>query len=238
MTPRRHPVPVVQASAFRGFRFPPEAMLLAVRWQLRFGLSSRDPEELLAERAIQVDHLSLFRWGQRFPPPVIEAGRPWRPAAGSRWFGDETDLKVAGRWRYRYRAVDQPGQVIDAHLSARGDVAAARRFLTAALASHPEPAEVVSDLAPALAQVIADLLAEVFPNTRCHANNPLECDHARLKARLRPMRGLNTDRTAGVVVRGHGFIHHLRRHHYQLGTYAAAARLTVAAAIEERARAM
>ena len=58
MTPRRHPVPVVQASAFRGFRFPPEAILLAVRWYLRFGLSYPDLEELLAERAIQVDHLS------------------------------------------------------------------------------------------------------------------------------------------------------------------------------------
>jgi len=201
-------------------------------------LSCPDLDELLAERAIQVDHLSLLRWGQRFPPPVIEAGRPWRPAAGSRWFGDETYLKVAGRWRYRYRAVDQPGQVIDAHLSARGDVAAARRFLTAALASHPEPAEVVTDLAPALAQVIADLLAEVFHHTRCCANNPLECDHARLKARLRPMRGLTTDRTAGVVVRGHAFIQHLRRHHYQLGTYGAAAQLTVAAAFDELARAM
>ena len=151
---------------------------------------------------------------------------------------DETYLKVAGRWRYLYRAVDQPGQVIDVHLSARGDVAAARRFLTAALASYPEPAEVVSDLAPALAQVVADLLAEVFHDTRCHADNPLECDHARLKARLRPMRGLTTDRTAGVVVRGHAFIHNLRRHHYQLGTYGAAAQLTVAAAFDERARAM
>jgi len=87
VTPRRHPVPVVQASAFRGFRFPPKAILLAVRWYLRFGLSYPDLEELLAERAIQVDHLSLFRWGQRFPPPVIEAGRPWRRAAGSRWLG-------------------------------------------------------------------------------------------------------------------------------------------------------
>ena len=201
-------------------------------------MSCPDLEELLAERAIQVDHLSLFRWGQRFPPPVIEAGRPWRPAAGSRCFGDQTDLKVAGRWRHPYRAVDQHGQVIDVPVSARGDVAAARRFLTAALASHPEPAEVVTDLAPALAQVIADLLAEVIHHTRCHANNPLECDHARLKARLRPMRGLNTDRTAGVVVRGHAFIHNLGRHHYQLGAYAAAARLTVAAAFDELARAM
>jgi transposase-like protein len=80
-------VPVVQASAFRGFRFPPKAILLAVRWYLPFGLSYPDLDELLAERAIQVDHLSLLRWGQRFPPPVIEAGRPWRRAAGSRWLG-------------------------------------------------------------------------------------------------------------------------------------------------------
>jgi transposase-like protein len=128
--------------------------------------------------------------------------------------------------------VDQPGQVIDVNVSARRD-AAARRFFTAALASHPEPAEVVTDLAPALARVTADLLPGAFHNTKCHANNRLECDHGRLKARLRP-----TDRTAGVVVRGHAFIRNLRCHHYELGTYAAAAQLTVAAAFDELARAM
>jgi transposase-like protein len=201
-------------------------------------LSYRDLEELLAEGGIQVDHVSLFCWVQRFTPLVIEAGRPCRHAAGSRWLVDETHVKVAGRWRDLDRAVDQPGQVIDVHVSARRDVAAARRLFTAALACNPEPAEVVSDLAPALAQVIADLLAEVFHNTKGHANNRVECDHGRLKARLRPMRGVKTDGTAGVAVRGHAFIHNLRRHHYQLGTYAAAAQLTVAAAFDQLARAM
>jgi transposase-like protein len=175
---------------------------------------------------------------QRFTPPVIEAGRRWRHAAGGRWLVDETYLKVAGRWRYPYRAVDQHGQVIDVHLSAGGDVAAARRVVTAALACHPERAEVVTDLAPALAHVITDLLPEAFHNTKCHANDRVECDHGRLKARLRPRRGVETDGKAGVVVRGHAFFQNLRRHHYELGTYAVAAQLTVAAAFDELARAM
>ena len=67
VTPRRRPVPVVQASAFGGFRFPPEAILLAVRWYLRFGLSCPDLEELLAERAIQVDHVSRATTGGSKP---------------------------------------------------------------------------------------------------------------------------------------------------------------------------
>jgi transposase-like protein len=53
-------------SAFAGFRFPPEVIVLTVRWYLRFGLSYRDVEELLAERGVRVDHVSVFRWVQRF----------------------------------------------------------------------------------------------------------------------------------------------------------------------------
>jgi hypothetical protein len=72
-------------SGFVGFRFPPEVILLAVRWYLRYGLSYRDLEELLAERGIEVDHVTLYRWVQRFTP-VIDAARPvgtWRGIAGS-----------------------------------------------------------------------------------------------------------------------------------------------------------
>jgi hypothetical protein len=115
-------------SVFAGFRFPPEVISLAVRWYLRYGLSYRDVEELLAERGITVYHVSVYRWVQRFTPEFIEAARPCRHAPGDRWFVDETYLKVTGTWTYLYRAVDQHGQVIDVLLSTRRDLAAARRF--------------------------------------------------------------------------------------------------------------
>ena len=66
----------VASTAFAGFRFPPEVITLAVRWYLRFGLSYRDVEELLAERGVKADHVSIFRWVQRFTPLLAEAARP------------------------------------------------------------------------------------------------------------------------------------------------------------------
>ena len=66
---------VTASASFAGFRFPPEVILLAVRWYLRFGLSYRDVEELLAERGIDVDHVTLYRWAQRFTPMLIDAAR-------------------------------------------------------------------------------------------------------------------------------------------------------------------
>ena len=122
-------------SVFSGFRFPPEVISLAVRWYLRYGLSYRDVEELLAERGITVDHVTVCRWVQRFTPEFIEAARPCRHSPGDRWFVDETCVKVAGKWTYLYRAGDQHDQVIDVLLSVRRDLAAARRFFTWALAS-------------------------------------------------------------------------------------------------------
>jgi len=62
---------------------------VAVRWYLRYGLSYRDVEELLAERGIAVDHVSVYRWVQRFTPLFADAARPCRHAAGDRWFVDE-----------------------------------------------------------------------------------------------------------------------------------------------------
>ena len=122
-----------RTSVFAGFRFPWEVISVAVRWYLRYGLSYRDVEELLAERGVTVDHVTVYRRVQRFAPELIEAARPCRHAPGDRWFVDETYLKVAGKWTYLYRAVDQHGQVIDVLLSVHRDLAAARRFFTRTL---------------------------------------------------------------------------------------------------------
>jgi IS6 family transposase len=219
-------------SAFSGFRFPPEVIVLAVRWYLRYGLSYRDVEELLAERGVEVDHVTLFRWVQRFTPFLVDAARPCRHAVSGRWFVDETYVKVAGVWRYVYRAVDDEGQVIDVYVSPRRDIAAARRFFTTAITANGTPDEVVTDLAQALATVIEEVAQDAFHNTDQYANNRVECDHGRLKARLRPMRGLKTDRTATVVIAGHAFMQNVRRGHYELGVEAEP-RVRVRAAFNE-----
>ena len=113
---------------FAGFRFPREVIAVAVRCYLRYGLSYRDVEGLLAERGVTVNHVTVYRWMQRFTPEFIEAARLCRHIPGDRWFVDETYVKVSGRWTYLYRAIDQHGQVIDVLLSVRRDLAAARRF--------------------------------------------------------------------------------------------------------------
>ena len=113
---RRHSRLPVPRSSFAGFRFPPDVIVVAVRWYLRYGLSYRDVEELLAERGITVDHVSIYRWVQRFTLLLIDAARPLRYAPGDRWFVDETYVKIAGRWVYLYRAIDQFGQVVDVRL--------------------------------------------------------------------------------------------------------------------------
>jgi transposase, IS6 family len=167
-----------------GFRFPPDVIVLAVRWYLRFGLSYRDVEELLAEGGIEVDHVTVYRWVLRFTPLLVEAARPCRHAVGDRWQVDETYVDVAGQWRYVYRAIDQVGQVIDVFVATRRDATAARRFFERAIGTTKvRPAEVTTDR------------TLVYPAVLEYANNRVEADHGRLKAWLRPMRAASS-RTA------------------------------------------
>ena len=170
-------------SAFAGFRFPAEVITVAVRWYLRYGLSYRDVEELLAERGVEVDHVTVYRWVQRFTPLFADAARFARHSPGDRWFVDETYVKVNGVWRYVYRAVDQHGQVIDVLVSARRDGEAARRFFHRALTTlKVTPIEVVTDAAPVYPRVLDELVPAAWHHVEQYANNRIEADHSRLKS--------------------------------------------------------
>ena len=204
-------------SAFAGFRFPPEVIVLAVRWYLRFGLSYRDVEELLAERGSRSTMSRVYRWVQRFTPLLAEAARPCRHAVGDRWYVDETYVKVAGQWRYVYRAIDQFGQVIDVFVSARRDTKAARRFFERAVGttkvrrSRSSPTE--QPTTRSCWRSCCRRRGTEPSSTPTTGSRPTT---GGLKARLRPMRGLKQDRSARVIIAGHAFVQNLRRGHYEL----------------------
>ena len=127
-------------------------------------------------------------------------------------------MKVAGAWTYLYRAVDQYGQVIDILLAGRRDLAAARRFFTRALRAGTIPAEVTTDRAHVYPRVLDELVPSALHIVEQYANNPVEADHGRLKARLRPMRGLKRHRSARILAAGHAFVQNLRRGHCDIAT--------------------
>jgi transposase-like protein len=160
----------------RGFPLPARDNHGRSALYLRYGLSYRDVEELLAERGIEVDHVTVFRWVQRFTPLVIDTARPCRHSPGDRWFADETYVKVAGRWVYLYRAIDQFGQVIDVLVSEKRDLAATRRFFIRALRHGTHPTEVTTDRAQAYPRVLDELLptaCHVMRNTRITPSKPI-----------------------------------------------------------------
>jgi transposase-like protein len=236
-TRRPRPAPIAH-SAFAGFRFPPDVIVLAVRWYLRFGLPYRDVEELLIERGVEVGHVTIYRWVQRFTPLLADAARPCRHTVGSRWWVDETYVKVASRWRYVYRAVDQSGQVIDVLVSSRRDAKAARRFFQRAISTTKiTPVEVVTDHAPVYPGVLEELAPDAWHRTDQYANNRVEADHGRLKAWLGPMRGLKQDRSARIVIAGHAFVQNVRRGCYEVAVEEPANR-RVAVAFDEFALAI
>jgi hypothetical protein len=109
-------------------------ILLAVGWYLRFSLSYRDVEELLAERGLRADHVTIWRWVQRYAPELERRLRSRLNSTNDSWRVDETYIRVKGKWVYLYRAVDSTGATIDFLLSAKRDTAAAKRFLAKALA--------------------------------------------------------------------------------------------------------
>jgi len=124
-----------QQSPFKWRHFEAEIILLCVRWYLRYSLSYRDLEEMMAERGLAVDHTTIYRWVQRYAPELEQRSRPHLKATNDSWRVDETYIKIKGTWTYLYRAVDSEGNTLEFLLSPTRDAEAAKRFLIKALHS-------------------------------------------------------------------------------------------------------
>jgi transposase-like protein len=125
-------------------------------------------------------------------------------------------VKVAGRWTYLYRAVDEFGQIIDVLVSTRRNADAARAFFACAATFGPAPVEVSSDRAPVYPPHHRRARPGGTARLRAVRHNAVEADHGRLKARLGAMRGMKTIGSLRTIAAGHAFVQNLRRGHYEL----------------------
>ena len=180
------------SSLFKWRQFEPEVILLAVGWYRRFSLSYRDVEELLAERGLHADHVTVWRWVQRYAPEMERRLRSRLRPTNDSWRVDETYIRVKGKWVYLYRAVDSSGATIDFLLSAKRDAEAAERFLAKALGgeNHPAPRLINTDEHAGYPPAIVRLKAEEALKENCrhrpvqYLNNVLEQDHRAIKRRM------------------------------------------------------
>src|SRR5262252_11117793 len=133
------------AISFKGAHFPPDIILMGVRWYVAYPLSYRHVEELLEERGVPIDHATIQRWVVKYSPLLEEAFHRRKRPVWISWRMDETYIKVKGQWYYLYRAVDKTGQTIDFLLTEHRDKAAALRFLKKAIRRNGLPETITID---------------------------------------------------------------------------------------------
>jgi putative transposase len=196
---------------FRGCHSPPEVIITAMRWYLRYKLSYRDVEELLTERGVSVDHSTINRWVIKFSPDLADAARSRKKPVGRSWRLDETYIKVRGKWKYLYRAVDEDSETIDFLMTARRDKAAAYRFLRLAITNNGEPDKINIDKSGSNKAAIdaynADMGSSVEARQCKYLNNIVEQDHRRVKQKMRVALGFKSFHSAHATIMGIEAVH-------------------------------
>jgi putative transposase len=200
---------------FKGMRFPMDVILVCIRWYAAYPLSYRHLEEIMEERGVSVDHSSINRWAIRFLPLIEKMARKHKCPVGYSWRMDETYIKVKGVWKYRYRAVDKHGKTVDFLLTAKRDMAAAKRFFDKAMGLNGDPDKVAMDKSgankAALDAINASRAVQILVRQVKYLNNIVEQDHRAIKRVTRPMLNFKSFRAPGSVLAGIELIHMIRK---------------------------
>ena len=190
---------------YNHLQYPTDLVLLVVLWRLRYKLSLRDLAEMFLVRGFDFSHEAVRDWEARFAPLLADRLRAKRRGrAGTRWHADETYIKVDGHWCYLYRAIDRDGNLVEALLSEKRDMAAAQRFFGQALdAAGRAPERVTTDGHDAYPRAIRETLGPgVRHRTSRYKNNRVEQDHRGVKQRYYPMRGFGSFASAARFCTG------------------------------------
>ena len=218
------------AISFKGAHFPPDVILMGVRWYVAYPLSTRHVEELMEERGVEVDHSTINRWVIKYSPQLEEAfHRHKRPV----WVSgrmDETSSKGKGEWRSLYRAVEKQGQTIDFLLTEQRDEHAAKRFLTKAIRRHGVPEKSPIDGSAANKAAMTSYNEEhgtaIEIRQIKYLNNIVEQDHRGVKRVTRPMLRFKSFEAAQDTLVGIELMHMLKKR--QMVVEAGAESLTAA----------
>jgi len=191
---------------FKGRHTPKPIILQCVRWYCSYALSYRNIEEMMAERGLKIDHSTLNRWVVHYAPKLEKAFHQKKKLPGDRWRLDETYLKVNGKWKYYYRAVDKQGNTIDFLLTAKRDTKAALRFLNKAIGRNGKPGLVNIEKSGANKAGINQFNVENNRRVKIrqckYLNNIVEQDHRRIKRITRLMLGFKNFQSAQSTLAG------------------------------------
>ena len=193
--------------------YPLDVMLTCVRWYVAYPLSLRHIEEMVQERGVFVDHSTVHRWAMKVLPVLAPSFRK-RPV-GSSGRKDETYIKVAGQWKYLYRAVDKSGDTVDSLLTAKRDKASARRFLERAIGLHDVPEKIAIDKSgantAAIESVKADACVDILMRQNKYLNNVVEQDHRAVKRLTDLMLGFKSFWSARILLSGIETMHVIKK---------------------------
>ncbi len=208
-----------QSDPFKWRHYEAEIILLCVRWYLRYPLSYRNLEEMMQERRMDVDHTTINRWVQRYAPELEKRCRRYFKPTNDSYRVDETYIKIKGRWRYLYRAVDSLGNTIDFLLRAKRNAQAAKRFFKKLFnASHSSKPRVINvDKNPAYPTATDELKKEGTLSKECelrqnkYLNNIVEQDHRFIKRVVNLGLGFFSFHTAWRTLRGYETMNMIRK---------------------------
>jgi putative transposase len=211
--------------SFKGAHYPKSVILYAVYFYVRFAVSYRNLEEIMAERAVDVNHATLNRWVEKYSSAITVKGHRRKAQTGQSWRMDETYVKVKSRWMYLYRAIDKWGNTLDFMLSERRNEAAATAFFAKAIASNGWPDKVVIEKSGSNAAGLFNMnCLLVMHNWYClfdvlqvkYLNNIIEQDHRFIKKISRSMQTFKSFNSAAATLASIEVAHMIRKEKFDL----------------------